>query len=211
MECFPRGDKYIVLSTGQLLLRDHQIRIVQCCIWKKKNKKQPQKQQQYYYKDTDPCESYISIESLKLDDRYNGWMDGIVVTDSERRRDKYNAAVQEITSTLNQYNEMKNETSPVREEESDDEELAATTICAEATTKLREEEFTASKICEGATTTLQLDRNNDNTTEETVTNVREEEMVGRRSKKRRRSVKPTSQNNHPAMICSPKENEVDDQ
>lgn len=97
MECSPRQDPAVLVSTGHWLPMDHQIRIVQQrhILNSIKN--------EYQYIDTHPNESYIRISMLKLDARQNGCMDGMVSTNTEKLGKVYKNAVQEISSSISKY------------------------------------------------------------------------------------------------------------
>ena len=99
MECSPRDDPAVLVSTGHWLPLDHQIRIVQRLRILNSNN------QVYQFIDTDPNESYIRISMLKLDKSQNGRMDGIVCTSNEKIGKFYNDAIREITSSLSHHND----------------------------------------------------------------------------------------------------------
>ncbi len=97
MECHPREDPAVLVSTGHWLPLEHQIRIVQ------KLRVLNARKQSYQHIDTHPNESYMRISMLKLDASHNGSMDGMVTTHTERLGKIYKDAMQEISSSVSQH------------------------------------------------------------------------------------------------------------
>ena len=97
MECHPREDPAVLVSTGHWLPREHQIRVVQ------KLRILNAKSQSYQHVDTHANESYVRISMLKLDASKNGSMDGMVTTHTEQLGKMYKDAVQQISSSVSQH------------------------------------------------------------------------------------------------------------